>query len=31
MREESVEVESSVSPECVVDEGRQARDVIPAS
>ena len=31
MREESVDVDSSVSLECSVLVGRQARDVIPAS
>ena len=31
MREESADVESSVSPEYLVDEGRHAREVIPAS
>jgi hypothetical protein len=31
MREESADVESSVSLECLVDEGRHARDAIPAS
>ena len=31
MREESVDVDSSVSPECSVLVGRQARDVTPAS
>jgi hypothetical protein len=31
MRDESVDVESNVSFECPVDEGRQARDVTPAS